>query len=215
VAWIFQPHFCYICNNPKKKPIVIAIDNALISDSVVEEQFVCDLHKCKGGCCEEGDAGAPLEKEEMDQINQNYERIKPYLSKEGIESIDRNGRYQYDVEYGWVTPTIGGKMCAYGIRNSAGIIQCGIEQAHRDGLLNWKKPISCHLYPIKIKKSRKGDLTYVNYEPREGMCNPACELGKRLKTPAFVFLKDALIRKFGETFYHTLEATAKHLEKAK
>jgi Protein of unknown function (DUF3109) len=194
---------------------LISIDNTLVSDAIVEEQFVCDLHKCKGGCCEDGEAGAPLEKEELDLINQDYERIKPYLTQEGVRVTDRQGRYQYDAEFGWVTPTIEGKMCAYGFRNAQGVILCGIEQAYRDGQISWKKPISCHLYPIKVKKSKRGDLEYLNYEPREGMCNPACTLGKRLKVPVFVFLKDALIRKFGEPYYRILEATASHLEKIK
>ncbi len=194
---------------------MISIDNTLVSDAIVEEQFVCDLHKCKGGCCEDGEAGAPLEKEELDLINADYERIKPYLTKEGVSATERQGRYQYDVEFGWVTPTIEGKMCAYGFRNAQGVILCGIEQAYRDGHISWKKPISCHLYPIKVKKSKREDLQYLNYEPREGMCNPACSLGKKLKVPVFAFLKEALIRKFGETYYRTLEATARHLEKIK
>jgi len=194
---------------------VIAIENILVSDAVVEEQFVCDLQKCKGGCCEDGDAGAPLEKEEMAMINEVYEAVKPYLTREGIEEIERNGRYHYDREFGWVTPTIAGKMCAYGFRNRQGTIQCGIEQAFNEGKTGWKKPISCHLFPIRIKKSKTQDLEYVNYEPRDEMCHPACVLGKKLKVPAYVFLKDALIRKYGEEFYHTLEVTAGHLEETK
>ncbi len=194
---------------------MIAIDKTLISDLVVEEQFVCDLHRCKGGCCEDGDAGAPLEKGELDKLTQFYEKIKPYLTREGIAEIEQRGHYHYDREFGWVTPTIEGKMCAYGFRNKNGIIKCGIEQAYLDGKINWKKPISCHLYPIKIKKSKKGDIEYVNYEPREHLCQPACVLGKKLKVPAYVFLKEALIRKYGEEFYATLEATAKHLETTK
>ncbi len=194
---------------------MIAIDKTLISDLVVEEQFVCDLHRCKGGCCEDGDAGAPLEKEELDKLTRFYEKIKPYLTREGIAEIEQRGHYHYDREFGWVTPTIEGKMCAYGFRNKNGIIKCGIEQAYLDGKINWKKPISCHLYPIKIKKSKKEDIEYVNYEPREHLCQPACVLGKKLKVPAYVFLKEALIRKYGEEFYATLEATAKHLETTK
>jgi hypothetical protein len=194
---------------------VIAIENILVSDAVVDEQFVCDLHKCKGGCCEDGDAGAPLEKEEMKIINEAYETVKPYLTKEGIAEIERRGRYNYDREFGWVTPVIDGKMCAYGFRDKNGIIKCGFEQAYYDGKLSWKKPISCHLYPIRTKKSKREDLEFVNYEPRESMCSPACKLGKKLKVPVYVFLKEALIRKYGEDFYTTLEATASHLEKNK
>ena len=191
---------------------MIAIDKVLVSDLIVEEQFVCDLNSCKGGCCEDGEAGAPLQNEEIKIIDKIYETVKPYLTLEGIEEINRQGRYQYNKEYGWVTPTIEGKMCAYGFRDKKGVIKCGIEQAYNDGKLDWKKPISCHLFPVKTKKSRNSDITFVNYEPREDLCQAACVLGKKLKIPVYVFLKEALIRKFGEEFYETLEATAKHVE---
>lgn len=185
---------------------MIAIDNILISDEVVREQFVCDLLKCKGGCCEDGDAGAPLEKEEMDRINEVYEIVKPYLTAAGVREIEKNGRYQYDREFGWVTPTIEGKMCAYGFRDSKGIIKCGLEQAYYDGKTTWKKPISCHLYPIKTGKTKTGEV--VNYEPRETLCRPACVQGKKLKVPVYIFLKEALIRKYGEKFYQALTEVA-------
>jgi hypothetical protein len=185
---------------------VIAIDNILVSDLVVEEQFVCDLLKCKGGCCEDGDAGAPLEKDEMDRLKEVYPAVKPYLTPEGSREIESRGYYNYDQEFGWVTPTIGGKMCAYGIRDAHGVIKCGIEQAYCDGKITWKKPISCHLYPIRISKTRTHEV--VNYEPRETMCKPGCTLGKRLKVPAYSFLKEALIRKYGEDFYNALERAA-------
>lgn len=185
---------------------MIAIDNILISDEVVREQFVCDLLKCKGGCCEDGDAGAPLEKEEMDRINEVYEIVKPYLTAAGVREIEKNGRYQYDREFGWVTPTIEGKMCAYGFRDNKGIIKCGLEQAYYDGKTTWKKPISCHLYPIKTGKTKTGEV--VNYEPRETLCRPACVQGKKLKVPVYIFLKEALIRKYGEKFYQALTEVA-------
>lgn len=187
---------------------MIAINNILVSDDVVREQFVCDLLKCKGGCCEDGDAGAPLEKEEMDRINEVYEVVKPYLTPAGVKEIEKNGRYQYDREFGWVTPTIEGKMCAYGFRDNKGIIKCGLEQAYYDGKTSWKKPISCHLYPIKTGMTRSGEV--VNYEPRETMCRPACIQGKKLKVPVYIFLKEALIRKYGEEFYNVLSKVAEN-----
>lgn len=190
---------------------MIAIDNVLISDDVIEAKFVCDLHKCKGGCCEDGDAGAPLEKEEKKIIDENFEVIKPYLTKEGLKEIETQGKYLYDREFGWVTPTIGGKICAYGFRDAQGIIKCGIEQAYYDGKLQWKKPISCHLYPIRISKSKS--YTNVNYEPRDVLCKPACTLGKKLKLPVYQFLKEAIVRKFGTEFYNALHQVAvEHFE---
>jgi hypothetical protein len=191
---------------------MIAIDNILVSDLVVEEQFVCDLTKCKGGCCEDGDAGAPLEDEELNLLTKHYEKVKPYMTAEGIKQIESQGKYVYDQEFGWVTPTVNSKICAYGYRDKQNIVKCAIEQAYNDGKIDWKKPISCHLFPIRIKKSKRGKNEYVNYEPREDLCAAACKLGKKLKVPAYVFLKDAIIRKYGVEFYETLAATAEQMK---
>jgi hypothetical protein len=190
---------------------MIAIDNVLVSDKVVEEQFVCDLLKCKGGCCEDGDAGAPLEKEELERLNEIYEKVKPYLTAAGIREIESSGRYQYDREFGWVTPTIEGKMCAYGYKDASGIIKCGIEQAWNDGKISWKKPVSCHLYPIKINRNKVGEV--MNYEPRTSLCRPGCALGQKLRVPAYVFLKEAIVRKYGMDFYNALEHIAENYDR--
>jgi hypothetical protein len=191
---------------------MIVIDNKLISNEIVDEQFVCDLNKCKGGCCVDGDAGAPLNKDELEEINNVYDAVLPYLDEENKKELERQGKYVYDKEFGWVTPTISSKICVYGITDNKGIVKCGIEQAYNDGKVKWKKPISCHLYPIRIKQSRDKKVDYVNYEPREDLCSAACTLGEKLKVPVYVFLKDALTRKYGAEFYEALEATAKHLE---
>jgi Protein of unknown function (DUF3109) len=190
---------------------LIVIDNILISDDVVEKQFVCDLNKCKGGCCEEGDAGAPLELEELDTVLEMYEKIKPYLSEASIKEVEKKGKYVYNKEFGWVTPTLGNdnEICVYGRRDDKGIIKCAFEQAYYDGVIPWKKPISCHLFPIIAKKGKHGDYNRVNYEPREKLCNPACALGKKLEVPTYEFLKEPLIRKYGEDFYNALDKVAK------
>lgn len=194
---------------------MIAIDNILISDQVISEQFVCDLSKCKGACCVDGDAGAPLDKEELQHINEVFEAVLPYLNTESKKEIERQGRYVYDKEYGWVTPTIESKICVYGITDKQGVVKCGIEQAYYDGKVKWKKPISCHLFPIIIKKSKRTTNEYVNYEPREDNCKAACTLGKKLKVPVYQFLKEPLTRKYGEEFYNALDATANHLNNSK
>lgn len=194
---------------------MIAIDNKLVSDQVTAEQFVCDLNYCKGGCCEDGDSGAPLEKEELQTLRDIYQSVKPYLSPEGIKVLEQEGLFAYDQEFGWVTPTVGGRICAYGFRDKQGVIKCGIEQAWLDNRISWKKPISCHLFPVKITRSKRQSLEYVNYEPREDLCKAACKLGKKLKVPVYEFIKEALIRKYGTDFYLTLEASAKHLKKDK
>ena len=192
---------------------MIEIGNILVSNQVIEEQFVCDLNKCKGGCCVDGDAGAPLEENELKEIRAAYNAVLPYLSEESKMELDKQGHYVYNQEFGWVTPTINSSICVYGIRDEQGIVKCGIEQAYNDGKVKWKKPLSCHLYPIRTKKSQKGKMEMVNYEPREDLCKAACSLGKKLNVPVYVFVKDALIRKFGEEFYEALSATAEYRNK--
>ena len=188
---------------------MISIGDILISDEIVKEKFVCDLDKCKGGCCEDGDAGAPLSIEELQIIKDGHSKILPYLTDEGRAEIEKQGLYRYDQEFGWVTPTVNGGICAYGFRDQKGIIKCAFEQAYYDGVLDWKKPISCHLYPIKTKTGKKKEYMMVNYEPRETMCSPACALGEKLKVPVYQFLREALVRKFGEEFYHALDQVAR------
>ena len=195
---------------------MIVIDNILVSEEVVDKQFVCDLGKCKGGCCEDGAAGAPLAKEELKIITDAYEKVKPYLTKNSIAEIEKKGFYVFDAEFEWVTPTVDNdnEICVYGIRGENGIIKCAFEQAYNDKVIDpiaigWKKPISCHLYPIITKKGKHGDYERVNYEPREQLCNPACALGEKLKVPVYQFLKEPLIRKYGEDFYNALDTIAK------
>jgi hypothetical protein len=182
----------------------------LISDEIAEAQFVCDLNKCKGGCCEEGDAGAPLEDAELDIMVDLYEKVKPYLTPASIAEIERKGKYVYHKEFGWVTPTLGGdnEICVYGTRDEKGIIKCAFEQAYYDGVIGWKKPISCHFFPIIQKTGKNGDYDRMNYEPRPTLCSPACSLGKKLKVPVYQFLKEPIIRKYGEDFYNALEKAA-------
>lgn len=187
---------------------MIEIDNIFISDEVVEEQFVCDLNKCKGGCCVDGDAGAPLTDAELKEVNEAYPLVKHLLTKEGVHVVEQEGKYLYDREFGWVTPTISNGMCAYGLVDEKGIVKCAFEQVYNEGKIKWKKPVSCHLYPIKISKSENTNQQYVNYEPRNPMCNPGCEFGKQLKVPVYVFLKEAIIRKYGEEFYEVLTQIA-------
>ena len=196
---------------------MIVIDNKLISDDIVEKQFVCDLGKCKGGCCEDGDAGAPLEKEEMLVIAEVYEKVKPYLTAPAIAEIEQKGKYVYDEEFGWVTPTLpsDNEICVYAYREPDGLIKCAFEHAYNEGLISWKKPISCHLYPIIAKEGKQGDYDRVNYSPREKMCSPACALGDQLKMPAYKFLKEPLIRKYGKEFYEALDTVAKDYYEAK
>lgn len=192
---------------------MIAIDNVLLSDEIVEEQFVCDLSKCKGACCIDGDAGAPLQKDELKQVDALVEKVKPLLSKAALAEIKKQGNYVQDNDFEWVTPTIGNGICVYGIHDEKGIVKCSFEQIYNEGKSTWKKPISCHLYPIIVTKGKVYERA--NYEPRETHCAPACALGKKLKVPVYQFLKEPLIRKFGEEFYEALEAVAVHKKEGK
>lgn len=186
---------------------MIAIDNILVSDEVVEKQFVCDLNKCKGGCCVDGDTGAPITQEEANIIEDIYPEIKHLLSPNAIALIEDEGTHTFDDEYGLVTPSLNGGICAYGYYDELGIVKCAIEHVYKEGKIDFKKPISCHLFPIRITEYEAFEA--VNYEPRETLCKPACKLGKSLKVPVYQFLKEPLIRKYGEEFYDALDATAK------
>lgn len=194
---------------------MIIIDNKIISDDIVEAQFVCDLTKCKGGCCEEGDVGAPLTEEELKEVENNYDAIKPYLTQEAINHVEKHGKYYHDQEFGWVTPVLpqDNEICAYAFREKNGLIKCAFEQAYNEGKIKWRKPISCHLYPIIAYRGKYGDYERLNYEPRKTLCSPACKLGKQLKVPVYQFLKEPLIRKYGEEFYSILEKVVASQEK--
>ena len=179
---------------------MIAHGKTLIADGVVDAHFVCDLTKCKGACCVEGDLGAPLEEEELHVLDEIVEVVKPYLEPDGKLAIEQQGAYVLDGEGDYSTPTIGGRECAYAVRED-GILKCGIEKAFEAGDINFQKPISCHLYPIRIGKHREHDA--LNYDEWY-ICSPACSLGAELKVPLYKFVKEGLIRKYGQEWYDQL-----------
>ena len=183
---------------------MLVVENLLVSEEIFEKQFVCNLAKCKGECCVAGDSGAPVREEELRSIETEFDNYKDYLTKEGVQSIIKNGFSIYDKEEKThKTTLIEGGPCAYINYDEKGIIICGIERAYLDGKTSYRKPISCHLYPIRV--SSVGELTAVNYEEWD-ICADACTLGKELKVPVYKFLKDPLIRAYGEEVYATLDA---------
>lgn len=190
---------------------MIELEGKLISDEVLEAEFVCDLNSCKGGCCVEGDAGAPITKDEAEKIKEIYPIIKKYLSAKSIEIIENKGTHWIDEDYDFVTPTIGNGICVYGYHDENGIVKCAIEKAYLNDEVDLKKPISCHLFPIITQTTSMFEI--INYYPRPKLCAPACKLGKELKIPVYKFLKEPLIRKYGEEFYNELEAVAIQKEK--
>jgi len=180
---------------------MILIDNTCISDDIEDQLFVCNLDKCKGACCVEGDSGAPLEEAELAIMDQIYPFVAPYLSEAGKAVIAKEGTYTKDWEGDYVTPVINGRECAYAIYDLKGILKCGIEEAYNDGKVDFKKPISCHLYPIRVTKYDQYHA--LNYD-RWDICSPACSFGKELGVPVYKFLKDPLIRAYGENWYGQL-----------
>ena len=179
---------------------MIVIGNTVVSDDIADKFFVCELSKCKGACCVEGDLGAPLEVDELLMLEQVYDKVKPYMSKEGVKAVEEQGLYIKDWEGDFSTTTIGDRECAYAIWES-GILKCAIEQAYYDKKIDFKKPISCHLYPIRVTVYEQYDA--LNYD-RWHICSDACQHGKELGVPLYKFLKDPLTRKYGEEWYTEL-----------
>jgi len=177
---------------------MIEIDNVLISDDIVNVHFCCDLPKCLGMCCIEGDAGAPLEEEEAGLLENEKEKIFPYMTNEGKNIIKQNGVFEYDEEGEMVTPLIKYQDCAF-VYYDNNIAKCAIEKAWKEKKISFQKPISCHLYPIRISKLHSGKIA-INYHHWH-ICNVALQKGKENDIPLYVFLKEPLIRFFGEAWY--------------
>lgn len=191
---------------------MIIIEDVLISDDIVQKQFLCNLKSCKGACCWEGDFGAPLEKEEIAQLEVDYEQIRPFLTPEGKRMIDTKGKHEYYAEPDFQgTTLLPSGACAYMAYDDLGIAKCGIEQAYRAGATDLIKPISCHLYPIRVLCDEDRLFEALNYDQWE-ICSAACELGKKERLPVYKFVKVALIRRYGQDFYDQLDAAANHLE---
>ncbi|CAA0214592.1 conserved hypothetical protein [Tenacibaculum maritimum] len=181
------------------------LGKTIISEDIIKKDFICNLSACKGACCIDGDAGAPLEKEETDILEKIYPKVKPFLRKEGIQAIEEQGTW-ITSDFGELeTPLIGDADCAYVIFDDKNTALCAIEEAYNQGIIDWKKPISCHLYPIRVQNYT--EFSAVNYNKWK-ICNDACSLGKELQVPVYKFVKQALIRKFGQNWYDELEKEA-------
>lgn len=185
------------------------LGKTIVSEEILERDFVCNLSACKGNCCIDGDAGAPLSEEETKKMEEIYPKVKPYLRPEGIAAIEAQGTWVKGEDGDFETTLIEGKDCAYVIFDGATAL-CGIEQAYNEGIVSWKKPVSCHLYPIRVKDFT--EFTAVNYDKWD-ICNDACTLGKELQVPVYKFVKEALVRRFGEDWYLELEKVAVELKK--
>jgi hypothetical protein len=180
------------------------IGRTLVSEEILEESFVCDLNACKGACCVEGSAGAPLEEQETRVLDSIFPKVRQYLRPEGVRAIEAQGTFVKGADGDWETPLVDGRECAYVVFKE-GVARCGIEIAQKAGAVSWKKPVSCHLYPVRVREYSR--ITAVNYHQWH-ICDAACRLGQKLKVPVYKFVKEALIRKFGNKWYEELEAVA-------
>ena len=187
---------------------MIQIDDTVVSELLLENKFVCNLNACKGACCIEGDAGAPLEEDELEELEKVYPAVKEYLSEQSIEVLEKD-LYTVDSDGEYVTTLVNNQECAYVFFDKTNTAKCGIEQAYLDGKVDWKKPISCHLFPVRLNKFE--NFTAVNYAYWD-ICDDACTLGKELQVKTYQFLKEPLIRRFGKEWFEELELIDKHLE---
>ena len=187
---------------------MLEIDNKLLSLDLIEKKFCCDISVCKGACCIQGDSGAPLEDHEAEILDEIYPIIKSYLRKEGIDAIEKQGLHIIDNDGDVVTPLIDDNECAFVIFEDD-VAKCAIERAYFDGKVEFRKPVSCHLYPIRIKKYKEFDG--VNYD-KWAICKPAVKYGNEKNIRVFEFAKEALIRKYGEEWYEKLKYAGDNLK---
>ena len=181
------------------------LGKTIVSEEIIENDFVCNLKACKGACCIDGNAGAPVEDGETEILVDIYSDVRPFLRPEGIAAIEEQGAFVKGDDDEWETPLVNNSECAYVIFSEDHTAKCGIEEAYNQGVISWKKPLSCHLYPVRIREY--SELTAVNYH-KWHICDAACELGAALQVPIYKFVKEALIRKFGEEWYTELEQIA-------
>lgn len=187
---------------------MIEVDHVLVSEELIKEEFVCNLNHCKGACCIEGDSGAPLNEDELEVLEKIYPIVKPYMTEKGIEAVEKWGTAVKDYDDDWTTTCVdGNKECAY-VTWENGITKCAIEKAYLENKIDWKKPISCHLYPIRITAYPEFDVLHYD---RWSICHGACSFGKELKVPVYKFLQGPLERKYGEEWYKKLEEITKIL----
>lgn len=188
---------------------MIEIGRTILSRDVFEKHFLCNILKCKGACCIEGDSGAPLTDEEAIIIEKEYPTFEEYLPKNHKHEVAKQGFSLIDSDGDLVTPLVNNRQCAYSFYDEKKVLKCAIEKAHFEGKLEFRKPVSCHLFPLRITEYKRFDA--VNYEQLD-ICKPGRECGKSEKLPLYQFLKEPLIRKYGEEWYKEVEIAAEHLE---
>ena len=183
---------------------MIKVDDCLVSEDVIEKSFACNVEACKGVCRIEGDAGAPIEPSEIDVIRQNIEQIKDEMDDVGIETLNSRGFSEKDpFDQMLVTTCKPNKECVFVVRKN-GILNCAIELANQKKSFDFQKPISCHLYPIRVDKYK--EFYALNYH-RWSICADACTKGEKEDIKVYQFAQNALERKFGKEWYKNLKKT--------
>ena len=202
---------------------MVHIGDTLVSEDVLSQAFCCNLEACKGGCCNsEGESGAPLDEDELDVMRELVNIVWDDLTPRAQQVIREQGPYFRDKAGDWVTSVVDGRDCVFCTYAPGGLCLCAIEKAYREGRFKtlaayrdgkepFMKPISCHLYPVRIKKI--GEYTALNYDEQPQMCGSACKLGRKLQVNVYQCLHDALVRKFGEAWYDELDTCAKEMKK--
>ncbi len=190
---------------------MLQIDDTIISTDLIEKKFVCDLAVCRGACCRYGDSGAPLEEEETTVLSKILPDIRPFLRAEGISAIEEQGPFITDFEGELVTPLINNRECAYTVMEGE-IYKCGIEKAYLAGATGFRKPLSCHLFPVRVTKYRT--FRAVNYE-KWSICRPGVARGERENVKLFSFLSEPLRRAFGQEWFERLKWSAGEYRKNK
>lgn len=181
------------------------LGKTIVSEAILDNDFACNLSACKGACCVDGDAGAPLETKEAKILEEIYPKVKAYLTPKSVQAIENQGVFVTTENGELETPLVDGADCAYVVYDEKNTALCGIEEAYNQGDVDWKKPVSCHLYPVRVKDY--SEFSAVNYHKWQ-ICDSACSLGKSLELPIYKFVKEALIRKFGSEWYAELEDIA-------
>ena len=192
-------------------PGMIQIDDKIVSTDLLTEPFCCDPAVCRGACCVEGNAGAPLDMDEVDRLEEEYEAYRPYMKPEGIEAIEQQGFMVVDTDGDYTTPLIDEAECAYSFEEH-GVTLCAIERAAREGHTDFLKPLSCHLYPIRVVRFNNGTLG-LNYH-RWDICHAACVKGRELNLPVYRALREPIVRAFGEEFFQALTEAERLLNEA-
>ncbi|MCC6817194.1 MAG: DUF3109 family protein [Saprospiraceae bacterium] len=183
---------------------MIAVQDKLVSEDIFEMQFSCNLEVCKGACCWEGDFGAPLLESELKELDKVRARITNFLPEESIQILAKNKGYEWNEDsQTYVTQLRSDGACVYMNTDQKGIAYCGIEAAFNQEVVKFNKPVSCHLYPIRVKENKELGFTAINYDKWK-ICNPACKKGKTLGIPVFKFVREGLVRRFGKKFFNEL-----------